>query len=294
MAQFPWFTKQFDSLQARYLNHSLHHGLLLVGKKGTAKKPILLNFAQTILCEHKNACGHCQACKLFTAGNHPDFLLPVYEKSIGVDLVRKCINKLNQKSHLGGPTVLVLHDIDSMTVAACNALLKTLEEPTPHTYILMTAVNSASLLPTVLSRCEKHQVQVKTMQMTTEWLQSVGQIVEPELLELYWDRPLLIQQMSTDNDLANAVEWLKNMHKLTSLQSIPEKLVAEHQLVMDWMGHRLNKVLTYATSPQLQIKLHDIYQQLISAERQLSQQGINKQLVLERLFQQWLSAINLM
>lgn len=52
------------------------------------------------------------------------------------------------------PTVFVIKDIDSSTVEALNAFLKTLEEPNKNTFFILTTKTKRSVLPTIISRCQ--------------------------------------------------------------------------------------------------------------------------------------------
>ncbi len=87
--------------------------------------------------------------------NHPDlYLLPADPDatSIGVDDVRQLILSLQLKPIQASSKLALIHHADLLTIPAQNALLKTLEEPPPHTQIILTSTKPHSLLPTVLSR----------------------------------------------------------------------------------------------------------------------------------------------
>ena len=287
MEKLPWFDQQLDGLVQRFTQSSLHHGILLIGKKGVGKKQILHNVAHLLLCENNNACGQCQACRLFSAGNHPDFILPEYENTIGVDLIRQCINQLSTKSHLGGPMLLVLQNIEAMTTASANALLKTLEEPTPNTFILMSTDSTTLLLPTILSRCEKHKVQLSDNSQSLDWLSSMGIDTGEELNKLYWDRPMLLRDIANDEGLSESLQWLKDLHQIHSLRSMPGKLLEQHYFVLDWMNNALSEMSRTNISDMLQVRIHSTWQEITQAEQQLSKQGINKSVILEKLLHSW-------
>jgi DNA polymerase-3 subunit delta' len=51
--------------------------------------------------------------------------------------------------------ILIIDCADKMTVEAQNALLKTLEEPPGAAHIILTSAKPSTLLPTVLSRCQR-------------------------------------------------------------------------------------------------------------------------------------------
>jgi DNA polymerase-3 subunit delta' len=54
-----------------------------------------------------------------------------------------------------GWKVFILFDAERMNDESSNALLKTLEEPTPRTVLILTTSKREKLLPTILSRCQQ-------------------------------------------------------------------------------------------------------------------------------------------
>lgn len=72
--------------------------------------------------------------------------------SIGVDEIRALRKKATFAS--AGNLIWIVKDAERMTVPACSAFLKILEEPRPGTYFFLTTTNIHSLLPTVVSRCQ--------------------------------------------------------------------------------------------------------------------------------------------
>ena len=284
---FPWFEAQFNDIVHRAAAKTLHHGLLFVGGQGTGKGEILAEMARYLLCSNKNACGQCQSCLLYKAGNHPDLIVTQYEKSIGVDTIREGINRLSQTSHLGSDKVMLVNDAHKMTVAASNALLKTLEEPTKSTFILMSATNVNELLPTVLSRCEKHTVQVTRKERVLVWLEERNIAAAQELIDLYWTKPKLIDAIVKDEGLQECVAWLKALHKPNSAQAIPTKLQEEHQLLLDWLNFQLSKLQRAEISDAIKLRIFDMYAAITAAQKTLQAQGVNKALILEKLLQTW-------
>ncbi len=68
------------------------------------------------------------------------------------------VRAMRRQASLGafdeGRKVFLVLDAGKMTTEASNALLKTLEEPSPGTLIVLTTSEPDSLLPTVVSRCQ--------------------------------------------------------------------------------------------------------------------------------------------
>ena len=97
------------------------------------------------------------------------------EKSqIGVDAIRQTISKVSQTAQLSGNKVVIISQVELMSESASNALLKTLEEPTANTYLLMTSNESQRLLPTILSRCEKRNIALPSFEQSCDWLSAQG------------------------------------------------------------------------------------------------------------------------
>ncbi|EKD67680.1 MAG: hypothetical protein ACD_48C00267G0001, partial [uncultured bacterium] len=82
-------------------------------------------------------------------------LIPKEEaSSIGISDVRLWQNKLFLAPLSSAVTIGIIPNAELLTTEAQNALLKTLEEPPPHTIIYIESEVNSSLLPTILSRCQ--------------------------------------------------------------------------------------------------------------------------------------------
>jgi DNA polymerase-3 subunit delta' len=75
--------------------------------------------------------------------------------TIGVDIALEIQRKLSFKAFRGGWKVMVLWLPEAMNPQAANKLLKVLEEPEPHTAILLVCHQADALLPTILSRTQQ-------------------------------------------------------------------------------------------------------------------------------------------
>jgi DNA polymerase-3 subunit delta' len=176
----------------------LPHALLIHGRTGLGKTHLALNFAKRLLCETaagaEPACGACPACAWFEQSNHPDFRLlqpdalsadPGGEggdsaeggsasKQIRIDQVRDLQAFLRVGSHRGGLRVTVIRPAEAMNAATANALLKSLEEPSAGTLILLVSSDPQRLLPTVRSRCQAIPILGADRKVASAWLQEQG------------------------------------------------------------------------------------------------------------------------
>lgn len=161
----PWLSSHQKILSEQYNNATLPHAILISGVSGAGKLELaqwlvrLLNCQQpTYLGENENmilqGCGHCKSCLLINSNTFPDHLNLIAQKnSIGVDDVRLANNFLQKTAYLGQFKTTLIESAETMTQAAMNALLKTLEEPSDKSVIILLTNDSESLLPTIISRC---------------------------------------------------------------------------------------------------------------------------------------------
>jgi len=182
----PWCMPAWDVLAARAASGSLPHALLVCGPAGLGKRALTEAFVRARLCESLRdgrACGSCRACRLLAAGTHPDRVLVTLEENpkthkmrteIVVDQVRALSARLAMASQLGGWQVAVIDPAEAMNTAAQNALLKTLEEPTASSLIVLVADHPWDLNPTVRSRCQRVEIALPTPAQATAWLESRG------------------------------------------------------------------------------------------------------------------------
>ncbi len=76
------------------------------------------------------------------------------ENSFGIEDVRQLQKKVYLSPLKGKEKACIILDAQVATIEAQNALLKLLEEPPLHTYLILTASAINPFLPTILSRCK--------------------------------------------------------------------------------------------------------------------------------------------
>jgi DNA polymerase-3 subunit delta' len=194
----PWHESACDKLTAAVASQRLSHGLLLQGPAGVGKERFASALAAALFCtgrgERLVACGKCAECLLSKAGTHPDLhwlRIPDDRKSIGVDQVREVCEQLSMTSMRRGYRVAVIAPAEKMTHSAQNALLKTLEEPSPRTVLVLVTARPSALLPTLRSRCQRIEVARPENALALRWLTAtLGSVPPPRLLAVAGGSPL--------------------------------------------------------------------------------------------------------
>ena len=170
------------------------HAILLDGPRGIGKRTLAVNLARALLCETAEAggfaCGGCASCHYIAAGQHPDlqmiepFIIDDDGKvkaqdPIPVDRIRALIQWVQLTSHRGRAKVAVIVPAESMNPAAANALLKTLEEPPPSTYLILVAHQPGRVPATLRSRCRRMPAPRPATEVAEAWLQQKG-VAKPQ------------------------------------------------------------------------------------------------------------------
>jgi len=186
MSLAPWHGESWSKLIARRGQDRLPHALLLCGATGLGKRAFADAFAAALLCQRPRAdgtaCGECRACHLVHAGTHPDFVRVNLElrddgkprTEIIVEQIRQLSERLALTPQFGGWQIVLIDPADAMNVSASNALLKTLEEPTPATLIALIADQPARLSATIRSRCQRIDFRSPARGDAQGWLVAQG------------------------------------------------------------------------------------------------------------------------
>lgn len=183
---YPWLMPYYQQFATSLLQNRLASSMIISGHEGLGGRELALEMAKLYLCLNPNEngpCGHCRSCLAMARLTHPDLkvaytstadeadndldftqdlsALLVREevstrRSMRVDTMRKITDFLNESAAGGGRgKVVIIDGAHLMGESAANAILKTFEEPSPNSLIIILTKSLESLLPTILSRATK-------------------------------------------------------------------------------------------------------------------------------------------
>ena len=168
----PWLVSHQQIFSNQFSQNILPHAILINGIIGAGKLEIAQWLLNLLSCQQPQksadkentlqSCGCCKSCLLVKSKTYPDHLNLIAEKnSLGVDDIRFANQFLQKTAHLGKFKTVLIENAQTMTQAAANALLKTLEEPSDNSVIMLLTNDIEMLLPTIVSRCRVINVRPK-------------------------------------------------------------------------------------------------------------------------------------
>ncbi len=314
----PWHKSNWDVIIRQKRENQLPHAFLFAGMSGLGKRIFASQFSRFLLCsqpsENGIACGQCRHCLLIEAGNHPDRIIIEPEsigKSIKIDQIRELITRSNKTAQLANHKVIIIQPADVMNINAANALLKTLEEPTPSTIIILITEHFLSLPATIRSRCQIIPFRVPEVSVAKNWLSShnIQNDQSTLLLHLAQGAPLKVLELNEGDELSfrktlfddwcqflNANEVLLDVSKkwakydifsvLNYLLSWVNDLICLNQASdftditnLDFSSELKSIALRYSI-----VDLYNSYDELIKSQRIISKHiALNSQLLIEGL-----------
>lgn len=155
------------------------HALLVCGPVRLGKRAVVDRLARYLLGGDRDP----RMAQLFAAGTHPDHHVVGLEMNkegtrlrseIVIEQIRALSAKLTLTPQYGGAQVAIVDPADAINHAACNALLKTLEEPQPGRYLFLVAAHPMRLPATIRSRCQRLEFRLPPRAEALAWLAGQG------------------------------------------------------------------------------------------------------------------------
>ena len=203
---------------------------LFVGAAGVGKATVARHFATGLLCPTREP--GCNVCRRVMEGNHADFIPVVPEGSanLGVDQARMVVAQAAMAPVEGERKVFLFEEAGVMTDQAANAILKTLEEPTPTTVFILVAEAEDDLPATIASRCRTvHFGRVPEDELVARLAQQgVEQEQASELARIAGGRPGLALSLSRSPQAAEFRRlWLSIPTRVTPRPGDAQRLAEE-------------------------------------------------------------------
>lgn len=270
---YPWQAMQWEKLTAVFSSGRLPHAIMLSGVAGTGKTVFADSLANLVLCEQAysnnsgqqgpSPCGICKNCKLVEAEAHPDIrYFSPEEKStvVKVDQIRGLNEYIAKSSQQGGYKVAIIHPAEAMNHNAANALLKSLEEPSQKSLIILIVDQPGRMLATIRSRCQVIDFPLPSYSQSMGWLKQMlpDSSFYEDLLELAAGSPIKAYQMSESEAVAQKQSMIADLAKVlkreVTVVSVAGKWQKyELQIVLAWNVTWVQQLIRYAMTKDTQL-----------------------------------------
>lgn len=316
----PWHVNHWRNLWDAKQKDRLPHAFLFVGGCDLEKKHFARCLSAALLCAKPSdlgySCQKCHACHLINAQSHPDLWWIEPEEAgqiIKIDQIRDVVVKASETSMLGGLRVVILSPAHAMTMAASNALLKTLEEPSSGTFFILMSDQYMRLPATISSRCQRVMFYRPSHEIAKAWLQSQHADKFDVLLKLADGFPLKALALQTEAIMELRQNFYQGLSVFLLGKCDPLWFATQCQtydvlvllkLLQSWLRDLLRYQLTCGEAPLINSDYRTVLvelAQVISLKNSvdyaevvqkayikvLNRFNLNKQLLLEELWITW-------
>lgn len=209
------------TLQNELYAEKIVHAYLFAGPRGTGKTSTARILAKAVNCLNEDLkthpCNQCEHCQAISQNRYLDLIEIDAASNTSVEDVRDLREKINFSPNHGKYKVYIVDEVHMLSMAAFNALLKTLEEPPAHAIFILATTEPHKIPATVLSRCQRHEfrrIPVKEM------VEQINRISTSEGIKIDQEAEYMIARQATGSlrDVISLLDQLASTGDAISLE----------------------------------------------------------------------------
>lgn len=277
-----------DFLDGSIASRKISHGYIFSGPAHIGKLAVAREFAKKL-----NG--------LESIENHPDVNIIQTDEKIKIDQVRELIHVLSLSPYNAKHKIAIIDNAELFTNEAANALLKTLEEPSPSSILILITSDLKRVLPTLISRCQIVRFYPVSGEELLSGLALEGLSAPDEILMLAAGRPGIALRMIEEKEFyKNKQAIVKEVKSVLAARELYKKFelakkLSEREDILsvleEWVVYFREKLMyrlsisqkTFIQSQFSLARLRNIIAQIVITKNLLRDTNANLLLVLENL-----------
>ena len=281
----PWLVDHLEEFNQLMVKKRMPHALIISAYEGWGENLLAEQLALRLL-------GQNPELSIINLA-HPDLcMISPDGAETKLDSVREAIRFSHLTPQLAESKVVLLKEAHCLNRSAGNALLKTLEEPPPSTFLILSSCQYEKLLPTIRSRCQRFHIKTDH-QAADEWLEGQGIIdtVESDLESGVGPLITFEQAESGDRSVPNILTDIWDAK--TPLSFLDEFLDMDPSTLMNyWYRYLVKMVAKYLS---LKARSSTALDEILLFEKELlwvrgqllNSNSANSRLLIGRLISKW-------